>query len=246
MSLLPAFTPLFERLVDFAIRPEHALEASRARAEYFTRTGEVFDEDRSFDVRMQAFLDWFVFDRPLAPGAEPPARAFIPTLPDREERRRFRLLARTVHGLFEVRANTPDFLDVRNLLTDAEYRVPVPGPLAGVQPGDLFEGRLVPFEGRHHFSSAFLFHPSALRRRVVRELRRQKREEPQTGVQEILWTMSRMAIRAEHYRNVALEVVYDFQHPPPKVSATPMRFDPASLEARRRHLLGTPERGLFR
>jgi hypothetical protein len=238
MSLLPAFTPLFDRLLDFAIRPEHEAELVRARQDYFSRTGEVFDEDRSFDVRMQAFLDWYVFDRPLAPTGEPPSRAFLATLADAAERDRFRLLGRTVHGVFEVRKNSKKELAVHNLLTAADYTVPMPGPLAGVQKLDLFEGRLVPFEGRHHFSSAFLFHPPMIKRSLLRELKRQHRHETGVPVQEIIWTLSRMATRAEHYRNVAIDSIYDFGRPPPKVSAAPMRFDAASVEARRQRLTG--------
>lgn len=237
MSLLPAYTPLFDRLLEFAIRPENEAEVTRARGDYFSWTGEVFDEDRSFDVRMQAFLDWFVFDRVLAASGDSAARAFTARLEDPDEAFRFRLLSRTVHGIFEVRDNGRTQLDVHDLITAADYRVPGPGPLAGVRNGDLFEGRLVPFDGRFHFSSAFLFHPAHLKRRILRQIPRDHRGDRQ-DVQEIIWTLSRMANRAEHYRNVPVDAIYDFHRPPPKVSAPPMRFDAASLEARRQRLAG--------
>jgi hypothetical protein len=128
---------------------------------------------------------------------------------------------------------------VHSLLTRADYAVHVPAPLVGVSPGDLFEGRLVTFEGRLHFSSAFLFHPSHLKRRILRELRRQHREDPQP-VQEVVWTLARMANRAEHYRNVAADAIYDFERPPPKVSSPPMRFDAESIAERRARVLAKP------
>lgn len=238
MSLLPAYTPLFDRVIDFTVTPPNEAEIARARGDYFSWTGEVFDEDRSFDVRMQGFLDWIVFDRPMASSGVSAIRTYAATLPP-DEAHAFRVMSRSVHSLFEVRRNVPGRFEVHSLLTRADYVVQVPAPLVGVNAGDLFEGRLVPFDGRLHFSSAFLFHPNHLKRRVVRELRRQLREDPQ-GVQELIWTMARMANRAEHYRNVATDAIYDFDRPPPKVSSPPMRFDAESIAARRALVEGKP------
>jgi len=238
MSLPPAYTPLFDRVIDFTVTPQNEAEIARARGDYFSWTGEVFDEDRSFDVRMQGFLDWIVFDRPMAATGLPAIRGYAATLPP-DEAHAFQVMSRTVHSLFEVRRNAPGRFEVHSLLTRADYAVHVPAPLVGVSPGDLFEGRLVPFEGRLHFSSAFLFHPSHLKRRILRELRRQHREDPQP-VQEVVWTLARMANRAEHYRNVATDAIYDFERPPPKVSSPPMRFDAESIAERRARVLAKP------
>lgn len=233
MMPTPLYQPSFERLLDFAASPRFEAELQRARTEFFTCTGEVFDEDRSFDVRMQAFLDWFVFDRPLDAFGEPPTRALALDQPlDPVEALRFRILGRTVHGLFRVRRVKDDRVGVANLVTDAEYDVAIPKPLAGVAKDDLFEGRLVPFEGALHFSNAFLFHPRSIRRRLVKEIRRRRRHDPLASVQDLVWTLARMASRAEHYRNVSTDAIYDFSRPPPIVAAAPMRFDRASVEAR--------------
>jgi hypothetical protein len=241
MSITPPYTPLFDRVLDFAVRAEHEPEVARARGDYFSWTGEVFDEDRSFDVRMQGFLDWLVFDRVMEPYGAPAVRAYAATLPPAEAQP-FRVMSRTVHGLFEVRVNLPGKFEVEDLLTAAEYTVLLPAPMAGVNPGDLFEGRLVPYAGRLHFSTAFLFHPAHLKRKLQREIRRQCREEPQ-ALQELIWTMARMANRAEHYRNVSIDAIYDFGRPPPKVSSPPMRFDADSIAERRAQLLGRPSAG---
>lgn len=244
MSLLPPYTPLFERVIDFAIRPEFEAEIAASRGDYFTWTGEVFDEDRSFDVRMQAFLDWIAFDRPMEPYGIPAVRAYAATLTDPDELRDYRLMSRTVHGIFEVRRNSIGRFDVHDLLTRADYELRIAQPLVGVTVGDLFEGRLVPFQGRWHFSSAFLFHPKHLKRSILRELRRQAREAPQ-GVQELIWTLARMASRSEHYKNVAVDAIYDFSRPPPKVSSPPMRFDAESISERRARIRQRAEGNVY-
>jgi hypothetical protein len=50
---------------------------------------------------------------------------------------------------------------------------------------------------------------------------------------EQLWTLARMASRTEHFRNVALDALYDFDRLPPKSEAPPMKFDAASVAERR-------------
>lgn len=233
MRELPAYQPLFERLLDFATAPRFERELLSARTEFFSLTGDVFDEDRSFEVRMQAFLDWYVFDRRLESFGEPPARAYcLEGHCNPAESQAFRVLARTVHGVFEVLGGTHEEVELGNLLTGAKYRVHLPSPLAGVARGELFEARLVPFEERYHFSSAFLFHPPHIRRRLLRELRRERKAGESGPVQAMLFTLSRMASRAEHYRNVDIDAIYDFSRPPPVVAASRMKFDRLSVERR--------------
>src|SRR5205085_3564639 len=44
----------------------HADELVRGKQEYFERTGgEVHEDDRGYEQRMQAFFNWFLFDRKM-------------------------------------------------------------------------------------------------------------------------------------------------------------------------------------
>jgi hypothetical protein len=233
MALASAYRSLFDELLAFITRPQHAAELLAGRTEYVRQTGEVFDEDRSFDLRMQGFLDWFIFDRPLSPFGEPPARAWpIDAALPEERAAEFRVLSRTVHGLFDVRSIRGQTLRLENLVTAAKYEVPLPVPMEGFDHGDFFEGRLIPHGGSFHLSPALLFHPGLMRGELLREIRRQKRERTPVPPQDLIFMLSRMANRAEHYRNVKIEAIYDFSRPPPKVEPTPLRFDRASIDRR--------------
>ncbi|HMK71927.1 MAG TPA: hypothetical protein VK454_01235, partial [Myxococcaceae bacterium] len=60
---------LLDALVGFASSEERKPELLLAKAEYFRLTGEVFEDDRRFELRMACFLDYYVFDhRPPATG----------------------------------------------------------------------------------------------------------------------------------------------------------------------------------
>jgi len=218
----PEWQPLFDRILAFAAAPRFERELLRARDFYFTQTGEVFDDDRSFEARMTAFLDWFVFDRPLAPFGEPPCRIYARETgaPEAVE---LRTMARTVHGVFAVRRVRPSRLRLRELVAGTDCEVAPAAPLEGLRRGDLFEARLVPWRGALTCSAAFVFHPSHLRRAVVREARRMRREEPASTGQDLVWTLSRMALRCEHYRAMSRDALYDFARPPRRVPPGPMR-----------------------
>lgn len=233
MGWMAPYLPVFDRVLDFAAGPRFAGELSAARNEYFSRSGEAVEEDRSFDARLQAFLDWYVFDRPLEPFGVTPVRAFAEeTGAQGAEAAQLALLAHTVHGLFSLRRHRGGVAEVRDLIIGADYDVSLPEPLPGVDPTDVFEARLVPFEGSLHFSPAFLFHPRRMRRRIIREVRQRYRAR-ESSVRDLLFALSRMAARAEHYRSVPLDAIYDFDHPPPTVTPVRLRCDPESVSARR-------------
>jgi len=228
--LLPPYQPLFDALLEFATAGREA-EAGVARADYGTWTGEPSDADRSFESRTQSFLDWFCFDRARDGGTETPARLFAEvTGIDADERLRRRAFARTFHGLFHVRANRRDAIEVVELCTEARFTAAIDqGPVEGLRKGDLFESRLVPYDGALHFSSAFLFHPPHLRRSVLRELRKQRENGSFSNAREFVWLLARMAIRAEHYKAYPLDAIYDFGRPPSKVPPKRLKFDRQSV-----------------
>ncbi len=222
------FADRFERLLGLVMTDERMPFVRARRAEFLAATGEPFDEDRTLEARLQGFLEWLVFDVVLPEGDTAP-RLLARRAPDVEAQDGWRAFGRTVHGLFLVRSSTPTALRAENVLTGANYTVR--NAPATLTRGELFEGRLYPDSSGWRFTDAFLFHPAAIRRRLTRELC--------TGAlgalspTELLWTLARMASRAEHFRNVRLEKLYNFQRPPPKTEVPAMRFDAASVAARR-------------
>ncbi|TMA30708.1 MAG: hypothetical protein E6J88_05320, partial [Deltaproteobacteria bacterium] len=50
-------------------------ELVQGKEEYFVKTGgEVHEEDRCYEQRMQAFFNWFLFDRKAGDGSTPVER----------------------------------------------------------------------------------------------------------------------------------------------------------------------------
>ena len=94
----------------------------------------------------------------------------------------------------------------------------------GLEKGDLFEARLLPHQGRLYFSGAFLYHPRAVRKRILAEVKRLRKQVGKRGsvdVRAFLGRLSRMAFKLERYRNVVVESIYDFSVPEPTPSPRP-------------------------
>jgi hypothetical protein len=218
MDLL-SYQPQLDRLIAFASADDRKQDLLAGKAEYFRLTGEVYEDDRSFEARMASFLDWFVFDRPAPANGRTPAQEFLERLAQQgappAELSAFRGFTETLHGLFEVRKLAKGTLRLRELYSGKDHDVTERRTVAGLEKGDVIEARLIPHEGLLLFSAAFLFHPREGVKSILKELKRRKKKEPERTSQELVWECSRMALKVERYRQVAVEKIYDFEQRKP-------------------------------
>jgi hypothetical protein len=204
---------LHERLLSWATASPREPELLRAKGEYFERYGEPHEEDRSYEVRLNAMLDHYLEAEAVALGAE--------------DLDAYRALTQNVHGLFEVGRIKSGQVRLRDVLTGRDHEVTERRHVAGLEKGDLIEARLLPFGGELYFSGAFLYHPREARKAILGEVKRMKKGAPKgtaPNPETFLARLSRMALKMERYRNVRLESIYDFSpdartftpRPPPR------------------------------
>jgi hypothetical protein len=212
---------LLDKLLAWATSEARKEELLAARREHFERYGEPHEEDKSFETRMNGMLDYYLYEfRPpgtLDTTIEVFMRQEGPNLTT-EELALYRLLAKNVHGLFEVRRIKPgEEIRLRDVFTGGDYDVTERRNLVGLEKSDLLEARLLPFDGRLYFSGAFLYHPQEVRKAILAEVKKQKKESARAGaepdVKSFVALLSRMAFKLERYRNVKVESLYDFRQP---------------------------------
>lgn len=205
--------PHLDRVVAWATGPERQDEILRAREEFRQRTGEFHEDDKSFEARMAAFLEYYLFDRPLDTEGMPPVQAFVeanrPAIAD-EDIPWFEALTRSVHAIFEIRKlGTKHGLRVRELISGQDYEIYERRELVGLNKGDILDARLVPWDGESWvFTGAFLYHPVEARKPVLREAKR--RRKAGTPPIELTWDLAKMLLKLERYRNVSVENIYKF------------------------------------
>ena len=72
-----SYQPYLDQLIEFASTEERKPELLAAKAEYFQRTGEVFEDDKQFEMRMASFLDYYLLDRKLPESGQTPAEELL-------------------------------------------------------------------------------------------------------------------------------------------------------------------------
>jgi len=211
---------LHEKLLAWATADERKDQLLAARRDHFDRHGEPHEEDKSFESRMNGMLDYYLYEfRP--PGS---SETIIETFMREqsaslttEELALYRILAKNVHGLFEVRKVKQPEIRLRDVFSGGDYEVTERRHMVGLEKGDILEARLLPWDGKLFFSGAFLYHPQEVRKPILNEVKRLKKEAQKNAldvdVAGFMALLSRMAFKLERYRNVSVEALYDFRQP---------------------------------
>lgn len=215
MDLPPTYQPYLDQLIGFASTEARKPDLVAAKAEYIERTGEVFEDEKAFEMRMASFLDYYLFDRPSPSTLKTPAQEFYEEklrVSGPDEAGPFRGFMETVHGLFEVRKLGKGQVRLRELFSGKDYEVTERRQLVGMEKGDILEARLIPHAGHLMFSAAFCYHPKEAVKSILKEVKRRKKKEPARPPKELAWECSKMALKAERYRQIAVEKIYDFEN----------------------------------
>ena len=208
-----SYQSLLDELFASASAEARKPDVLTARAEFFRLTGEVFEDDRTFEMRMACFLDYYVFDH-RSPATKHTAAEELHAAKLKAgapEASSVEAFTRTLHGLFEVRKLGPGFVRLRELFSGADHDVTERRTLAGLQKGDILEARLIPMGDGVVFSPAFCFHPREAVKAIKREVKRRKKKEPDRPSQELVWEAAKRAMKVDRYRQIAVEKIYDFE-----------------------------------
>ncbi len=197
-------------------------ELIRGKEEYFSRTGgEVHEDDRCYEQRMQAFFNWFLFDRRLPDGSTAVERFLREKGADLPRKDKDVLLGCTQSklGLYEYRGTRGFFsrpargqVRVRDAVSGEGYDVTERRQMHGLEIGDLFEARLVPVDRTYHFSTSFTYHRREVIPVIRREIKRRKKG-GQVDVRALVWDLERMALQHERFKNVSIQAIYNFETP---------------------------------
>jgi hypothetical protein len=215
MDAPPVYQPLLDELIAFASAEPRKQDLLAAKAEYFQNTGEVFEDDKGFEMRMASFLDFYLYDRVSPLTQKTPAQELYELKLQQgpaEDAQRFRNFTETLHGLFEVRKLNKDGVKLRELNAGKDFDVTERRQLVGLEKGDVLEARLIPYEGTLVFSQAFCYHPKEAVKAIHKEVKRRKKKEPERSPRDLVWECAKRALKADRYRQIAVEKIYDFEN----------------------------------
>ena len=151
-----------DRLIEIASNGRHSDDILEARKEYQSITGNIYEDDKSYESRIALFLEWYIFDR-ISPKTDQILLEVI-IYENRENwsptmMQKFEQFTNNIHGLFIVKKIREHSIKIFNLFNNQTYEVNQSFPKLIFSKSIVFEGRLISYDDMYHFTGSFCFHP---------------------------------------------------------------------------------------
>ncbi len=200
-----------DKLVEDVTTKEFSEEIIKAKKEYFSTIGEIFEDDKSFENRMVSFIEWYCFDRISEKYGKPPLEHFIDVNSsawDKKDNDVYTGFLLNIHSIFYLKKIKTGHVIVEDMCESKKFTVIQTQTNLFFQKGDIFEARLIPVRDEFHFSGSFCFHPNELYRKIKRELK--KVSYNRSNKNEFLTRLSTMSLKLERSRRQDYKDFYPF------------------------------------
>ena len=151
---------------------ENILEA---RNEYKIKTGNVYEDDKSYESKMALFLDWYIFSRIDLKSKKTTLEKII----ERDKEilstnilKAFEGFTKSIHGIFMAKKIKDHSAQVINLFDKKKYEVVEPIQKFYFQKNEIFEGRLLSFNNIYYFTGNYCFHPKDSYKYIQQEVKK--------------------------------------------------------------------------
>ena len=204
------FREYYDRLIEMLATEDNATEIMHAKIEFWRATGKMHGDEPSFESRMAAFFDWYLFEKKV--NGVTPLEAYLAEEPEEIEIEReiYREFLNNIHSIFIVKEIAYNAIKVRDLFTRLDYFLNIEGGSTGFYRGAVFEGRILPYKGRLYLSPALCFYPKESRR-IIKHLFNMVRKAGETGILPLIHRLAYMNLKWETYRNIKVKDIYKFE-----------------------------------
>jgi hypothetical protein len=205
-----AIHEFLDRILSAYSKGDYYEEVKRAKDEFFERTGKVAEGSETFENQMRAFIDWYLFDRPLERSQLCPVKLF--TLEHRNELEPgeleiFESFAQSIHSVFELLKVRQDDVYLKDLVTSEKYIVEESEISKGFSKGDVFESRLLKYRDRLVFANSFIFHPPECRSFIQKQIKQVRYLEPAQKLK-LFQKLASMRLKTEQYPHIDVKHIY--------------------------------------
>ena len=164
-----------EQLFEFVAQHIPSEQIMMAKKEYQKTTGEIYEDDKSYNSRMALFLEWYLLDQ-YEPGTRQTVLENIiednsfSWTPDRLES--YKDVSKNIQALFEIKKVRDNSVTVLDLFTDEKYKIEEEDSKLAFRKNDIFQGRIVPHNDKYFFTGYFCFHPNKTQRYIKGEAKK--------------------------------------------------------------------------
>lgn len=148
------------QLIEEITREHQQDDIFQAKKNFQKMSGEIFEDDKSYESRMGSFLEWYTFDRVCPEFALTPIQQYLknPSITP-ESKELAEAISKGIHGLYIAKKIKSDYVTVVDVMDNEKYQVHENQGAILFNPDDLFEGRLIPYKGQYYFTDHFCYHP---------------------------------------------------------------------------------------
>jgi hypothetical protein len=165
---------ILEQLFEFAAKAIPSDQILEAKKSYQKETGEIYEDDYSYNSRMALFLEWYLFDNYIMEKSQTPLEILIKensTSLSTERLENYKIFTKSIQGLFIVKRIKNETVKVINLFTDETYLVQEKDSGLFFRKNDIFQGRLIFFQEQFYFTGNYCFHPEKTHKYVKQEVK---------------------------------------------------------------------------
>jgi hypothetical protein len=152
-----------EQLFEFIAKNIPAEQIMQAKKEYQKTTGEIYEDDRSYNTRMALFLEWYLLDNYI-PGTQ---NTILENIIEENhltwEQTHLEAcqdITNNIQALFEVKRIRNNSVTVLGLFNNEKYLVHEDNSKLVFRKNDIFQGRIVYHKEKWNFTGYFCFHPN--------------------------------------------------------------------------------------
>jgi hypothetical protein len=161
-----------EQLFEYVAKHIPSEQIMLAKNEYQKTTGVIYEDDKSYNTRMALFLEWYLLDN-YAPETHHTILENIikenTSAWNQDRLEIYKDISNNILALFEVKKVRENSIIVLDLFMDEKYHVEEEDSKLVFRKNDVFQGRIIPHQGKYFFSGYFCFHPSKTHRYIKGE-----------------------------------------------------------------------------
>ncbi len=203
------FQEYMDKLVETVTTKDFSEEVINAKKEYFSKVGEIFEDDKYFENKMVSFTEWYCFDRISEKYQTPPLEHFIDVNMlswNKEKLDIYTGFLRNIHSVFYINKIKKNEVVIQDMSDSKKYTIHMNQSNLLFHKGDVFEARLIPFKEEYFFSGSFCFHPNQLYRKIKKNLK--KISNNRTEKMGFLFLLSSMSLKLERSRHINSKDIY--------------------------------------
>lgn len=196
-----------ENLLEIYTNNEYYENLVEAKEYYFSKTGKATEDDDDYELRMNAFTDWYLFQYIPSDRKEPYAQtyAFDKNLVADFEKA-FKNLN---HSVFEYCGSSLTGKAVlKDILHNNKITLPKEHPEISLVKGDLFLGRSFPYKLENYLHSGMCILPKEVKSIINKEAKKvRKLSDPQEELEFLFFTES-LKTKWSRYGHVEISRIF--------------------------------------